>query len=195
MSLRNTSQERRFSVVFIHAQSFASSSPSPSTAQKRSIERYTAPSSSLLRRRLQPSKRIHKPQLRDSGVTMRSCHHIRGENPWRPLSARRGSSVWDIWPSQHSSCRGARWGLILLNRCGRKLGWRLVWLNCGSGCRRYLIRLSGSGCRLHLIQLNRRRLIRLNSGIGRCGHRIRLDGRGRRLRIIQFNSRRLVWLN
>ena len=86
------------------------------------------------------------------------------------------SSVWDIWPSEHSSCRGARWGLILLNRCGRKLGRRLVWLNCKGGCRRYLIRLSGSGCRLHLIQLNCRRLIRLNSGIGRCGHLIRLDG-------------------
>ena len=87
------------------------------------------------------------------------------------------SSVWDIWPSEHSSCRGARWGLILLNRRGRKLGRRLVWLNCKGGCRRYLIRLSGSGCRLHLIQLNCRRLIRLNSGIGRCGHLIRLDGR------------------
>src|SRR6478752_1036888 len=23
------------------------------------------------------------------------------------------SSVWDIWPSEHSSCRGARWSLIL----------------------------------------------------------------------------------
>jgi hypothetical protein len=105
------------------------------------------------------------------------------------------SSVWDIWPWEHSSCRGARWGLILLNRCGRKLGRRLVWLNCNGGCRRYLIRLSCSGCRLHLIQLNRRRLIRLNSCIGRCRHLIRLDGRGRRLRLIQLNRRRLAWLD
>jgi hypothetical protein len=56
------------------------------------------------------------------------------------------SSVWDIWPSKHSSCRGARWGLILLNRRGRKLGRRLAWLNCKGGCRRHLIRLSGGGC-------------------------------------------------
>ena len=64
------------------------------------------------------------------------------------------SSVWDIWPSEHSSCRGARWGLILLNRPGRKLGRRLVWLNCKGGCRRYLIRLSGSQVAPHSAQLS-----------------------------------------
>jgi hypothetical protein len=74
---------------------------------------------------------------------------------WAPWHAGRdteavASSVWDIWPSEHSC---ALWGLIVLNRCGRKLGRPLAWLNCNGGCRRHLIRLSGSGsgCRLHLI--------------------------------------------
>jgi hypothetical protein len=105
------------------------------------------------------------------------------------------SSVWDLSPSEHGSCRAARWGFILLNRSGRKLGRRFVWLYWGGGGWRHLLRLNG-GCRgLRLIRLNPRRLDRLNSGIGRRGFLIRLDGRGRRLCVIQLNCRRLVWLN
>src|SRR6185312_7127558 len=116
--------------------------------------------------------------------------------PWRPLWQRGvASSVWDLSPSEHSSCRAAWWGLILLNRCGRTLGRRLVWLNRGGGGRRHVIRLNGGCRRLCLIRLNRRRLGRLNSVIGRRGCLIRLDGRARRLRVIQLNCRRLVWLN
>jgi len=148
-------------------------------------------------------KWIGKPQLRDSGVTIALLRPYRGEKPKRTLirvKLPKGQqrdvalSVWDLWRSEHSSCRAAWWGLILLNRCGRKLGRRLVWLNCEAGAGD-IIRLSGSSCGLRLIRLNRRRLGRLNSGIGRRGCLIRLDGRGRWLHVIQRNRRRLVGLN
>src|SRR3984957_5641671 len=107
-----------------------------------------------------PTRHLENRRKRKRNRCRRAGWDLLHYFPWPHCRRDVASSVWDIWPSEHSSCRGARWGLILLNRCGRKLGRRLVWLNCKGGCRRYLIRLSGS--RLHLIQLNWRRLIRLN---------------------------------